>query len=71
MTDVERTDPPFTEPDADVTHDGTARTGEGVQPGDTGQLGAVDTETTPTHGPVPGGSGDPAGTDPAKETPGG
>jgi hypothetical protein len=60
----------YTDPD-DVTHDGTTRTGIGVQPGDTGGLGATDTEVTPTQTAVPGDGGDPDGTDPAKETPGG
>lgn len=71
MTDLERNDAPFKEPDADVSHDGAARSGQGVKPGDTGHLGALDTENTPTRDPPPGDSGDPSGGDPTKETPGG
>lgn len=55
-----------------VDHQGTVRSAEGVKPGSTGYLGALDTEVTPTQTPVPGKGGDPdADRDPAQETPGG
>ncbi|HWG85775.1 MAG TPA: hypothetical protein VNT60_09865 [Deinococcales bacterium] len=55
-----------------VNHQGESRSTEGIEPGSSGYLGAVDTEVTPTATPVPGRGGDPeSDIDPADETPGG
>lgn len=59
-------------PEGLTDKDGEAVSAEGITPGDTSHLGAVETDVTATATPVPGGGGNPdAPTSPADETPGG